>query len=440
VEYEHFEGLNMAHNEACGCREYQELSRRQFMAVSGGAAIAMTAPAWLPRVALAQDHRGAQRDVIISIYQRGASDGLSMVVPYQEPAYYSNRPTLAVPAPGSAQPGEAIDLDGFFGLHPALAPLLTAYNNDHLLFVHASGSTDTSRSHFDAQKLMEVGNVTGPQYSTGWLGRHLYSVAPMLPTALLRAVGISTGLQRTLIGGPKTLPIPDLDNFGLSGFASTIAARQTALNDLYNLVGDPLRATATTTIQTIDLLNTINFAGYVPAGGATYPAGAFGTALKSSAALIKAQVGVEAIAIDIGGWDTHENQGTNNTGTLFGLLAQLASGLAAFYTDMITGSNPTFSLVCMSEFGRRLLENGSFGTDHGHGNLMIAMGNCISGGRVMAQWPGLDPGELYQQRDLQVTIDYRDILWEILNRRAGSTSLEYIFPGYAPVNRNATTC
>lgn len=429
----------MPRHQACGCPEYQELSRRQFMAATGGAAIAVTAPAWLPRVALAQDYRGAQRDVIISIYQRGASDGLSMVVPYQESNYYATRPTLAVPAPGSGQPGAAIDLDGFFGLHPSLAPLLPAYNDDRLLFIHASGSTDTSRSHFDAQRLMEVGNVYGPFVTTGWLGRHLYSVAPTIPTALLRAVGIATGLQRTLVGGPKTLPIPDLDNFGLTGFASTVAARQAALTDLYNLVGDPLRATAVTTIQTIDLLNTINFAGYQPAGGAVYPTGSFGLALKSTAALVKAQVGVEAIAIDIGGWDTHENQGTTG-GTLAGLLATLASGLGAFYTDMMTGTNPSFVLVCMSEFGRNLHENGSLGTDHGHGNVMIAMGNCISGGRVLTQWPGLAPGQLFQNRDLHVTIDYRDVLWEILRRRLGSTDAGYVFPGYTPLDRGVTTC
>ncbi len=426
--------------EAHGCPEYQELSRRNFLAGVGGVAMAaFTAPAWLPRVAVAKDYRSAQRDVMVSIYLRGACDGLTICVPWGENAYYTARPTLNIPRPDSGQSDKATDLNGFFGFPPAMTPLLPAYQAGHLLILHACGSTDPSRSHFDAQRFMEVGKANDLSLTTGWLGRHLLSVAPMDPTALLRAVGISTGLQRTLQGGPLTLPIPDLDAFGLSGNSSTTATRTQALWDMYSGVTDPLHAAGLNTINTINLLNTINFAGYVPAGGAAYPANSFGVALKSTAALIKAQVGVEAIAIDLNGWDTHNNQGPT-TGTMAALMTTLAGSLAAFHTDMFTGSNPSFTAVAMSEFGRRVAQNGSGGTDHGHGNVMLVMGGCVNGGQVMGQWPGLAPGQLYQNLDLQVTTDYRDVLAEIVQQRLGNSDLATVFPGYSPTFKGVTTC
>lgn len=427
------------HGGAAGCDEYRELSRRRFMQLAGAAGTAIAvAPAWLPRVAVAKDYRAAQKDVIVSIFLRGASDGLSMVVPYADNAYYTNRTTLAVPRPDSGQANKATDLNGFFGLPPAMLALLPAYQSGNLLFIHASGSKDPSRSHFDAQRFMEVGKAQDLSLTSGWLGRHLATIPPMTPGSLLRAVGMSSGLPRQLSGGPLTLPIPDLDTFGLTGNAGTSAARTTALRDLHGYTTDPVKAAGITTINTIDLLNTINFAGYAPAGGAVYPTGNFGLAMKSAAALIKAQVGVEAIALDINGWDTHNNQGVF-VGAMFNLMTSLAQTLAAFHTDMTTGANPTFTLVCMSEFGRRVKENGSLGTDHGHGNCMIVMGNAVQGGRVMAQWPGLTQDKLYQGLDLDVTIDYRDVLSEIIADRLGNAgNLQSIFPGYTPIDRGVT--
>lgn len=431
--------------ESQACAEYYALSRRRFMAVSGSAAAIMAAaPAWLPRVALAKDHRGSMRDVMVSIFLRGASDGMSMVVPYGEAAYYSNRPTLAIPRPDSGLPNAAIDLgvggNGFFGFNAAMLPLMTAYNNGHLLAVNATGSTDPSRSHFDAQKYMEWGTPDDPFLNTGWLGRHLLSSAPSDPNSLLRAVGISTGLQLALQGGPLTLPIPNLDTYGLTGTGSTMAARQTAVSDMYTNSDGPLETIATNTVATINLLNTINFSGYVPGGGAVYPAGSLGTALKSVAALIKAQVGVEAVSIDVNGWDTHANQGST-TGAMATLVATLSSAMAAFYTDMTSDASPIgFVMEVQSEFGRRLLENGNLGTDHGHGNVMFLMGTCIAGGRVLTQWPGLSPGQLFEGRDLQVTIDYRSILAEIVQNRLGNGNLGYIFPGFTPTFQGVTAC
>ncbi len=420
-------------NEACqGCAEYRELSRRGFLAIAGGgAAMLAAAPAWLPRVAMAKDYRSGQKDVIVSIYLRGAADGLSLVPPYGDAGYYANRPNIAVPPPDSGQALKAYDLDGYFGLAPALGGLREAYAAGQLLFVHACGSTDSSRSHFDAQRFMEVGKPNDPTLSTGWLGRHLLTTAPSDPNALLRAVGISTGLPRTLVGGPLTLPVPDLDNFGLTGSGSTTTARMSALNSMYGGVADPLKAAGLNTVATINLLNTINFAGYVPAGGAAYPTGSLGVAMKSVAALVKAQVGVEAVAIDVGGWDTHANQGVL-TGTMAGIMQSLGDSMGAFYKDMSAGSGPSTIVVAMSEFGRRVGENGSLGSDHGHGNVMMVMGPGAVGGRVLTQWPGLGAGQLYQNLDLQVTTDYRDVLAEICSKRLGTTDLAAIFPGYTP--------
>jgi len=415
-----------------GCAEYRELSRRGFLGAAGcGAAIFAAAPVWLPRVALAKDYRSAQKDVIVSIYLRGAADGLSFVPPYADPYYYSSRPTIAIPRPDSTQPIKAYDLDGFFGLAPSLGALREPYEEGHLLFIQACGSTDSSRSHFDAQRFMEVGKPNDPSLVTGWLGRHLATTAPKDPNALLRAVGISSGLQRTLVGGPLTLPIPDLDNFGLTGSGSTNAARMTALNDMYGGVTDPLKAAGVNTVATINLLNTINFAGYQPSGGAAYPTGSLGLAMKSTAALVKAQVGVEAVAIDVSGWDTHANQGVL-VGTMAGLMQSLGDSMAAFHRDMSAGNAPSTLVVAMSEFGRRVAENGSVGTDHGHGNLMMVMGPGAQGGRVLSQWPGLGPGQLYQSLDLQVTTDYRDVLAEICSKRLGSSNLPALFPNYTP--------
>jgi uncharacterized protein (DUF1501 family) len=394
----------------------------------------LAANAWVPRVAYAQSHRGGMRDVIVSIYLRGAADALSICAPYFENQYYTRRPTIALARPDSGLANRLTALDDRFGIPPAMMGLHPAYLDGKLLFVHACGSTDPTRSHFEAQRFMEVGKPRDLSLSTGWLGRHLASVMPMVPGSVLRGVGIMPGLAQTLLGGPKTLPISNLDTFGISGSSTTLPTRRSAINDMYGATPDPLRATAASTLQTIDVLDGINFSGYTPANGAVYPTGNFATAMKSAAALIRAQVGVEAIAVDLGGWDTHDNQGPA-TGGMATLMANLANSLGAFYRDVIAGNGPDVTVVVMSEFGRRLQENGSLGTDHGHGSAMMVMGQAVAGGRVMTQWPGLDPANLFQGIDLAVTTDYRDILAEIVSARAGNTNLATVFPSYTPTVR-----
>lgn len=426
------------HSPDClGCQEYLQLSRRQFLAASGGVAAAVALPDWLPRVALAQDYC-SNRDVIVCVFLRGAADGLTVCVPHGENEYYAARPTLAIARPDSSDPNRATNLDGFFGFPPAMVPLVPAYLAGHLLIVHAVGSPSPSRSHFDAMRFMEVGKPEDPAVFTGWLGRHLASAAPTNPASLLRAIGIGHGLQQSLFSSPKTIPIPDLARFTLAGSESTRDSRMNLLADMYNLVADPLRNSAQTTQATIDLLATIDFKNYAPGGGAVYQGDSFSYAMKSTAALIKADIGVEAVAVDIPGWDTHNNQGPIQ-GVMAGLMTMLANGLASFHQDIFAGNGRNVTVVVMSEFGRRIDENGSLGCDHGHGGVMLVMGRDIAGGRVLTQWPGLAPENRFEGIDLAITIDFRDILGELVYRRLGNTNLPFIFPDYTPIFRGVTT-
>lgn len=422
------------------CAEFNQLSRRRFLAMGGGAALAAAAaPAWLPRVALARDYRGGQRDVMIFVYMRGAADALSMIPPHAEAEYYAKRPTLAVPRPTSGLPGAAIDLDGFFGMAPPMSSLMPAYLDGRLLVVHACGMNDPTRSHFEAQTFTEVGIPGESSLATGWLGRHLASVTPGTAGALLRGVAINSALPLMMFGGTQALAIDNLDAYGLAGPSTSLGARRQALNDLYNQAGPPLASVAGTTLGTIDLLNTINFGAYAPAGGAVYPSNSLGRALKSTAALIKAEIGVEAISVESHGWDTHNDQG-NNSGFMADLLATFSQALSAFYTDMTARPAPSFTLVAMSEFGRQLEENGTFGTDHGHGGAMFLMGTCVNGGRVLTQWPGLAPEQLFENRDLNVTIDFRDVLAEVVQQRLGNPDLPFVFPDFSPTPRGVFAC
>jgi uncharacterized protein (DUF1501 family) len=427
--------MNDTYEESC--QEYRALSRRQFFQGAGAALLTMTTTSYLPRIAFAQSP-GAPRDVLVSIFLRGGADGMTLCVPYAEDPYYEARPTLAIPRPDANSDYRALDLDGFFGFPQPFTYLMPAYQAGHLLVVHAAGSADGTRSHFDAQRFMEVGKANDPGLLTGWLGRHLLSVSPLRPEAPLRAVGINYGLQQILQGAPNTLPIPNLDQYEITGSPQTLPRRVQWIQDSYARATDPLKAAAMDTQNTLNLLEAIDFQGYKPAGGAVYPVNPFGVALKSSAALINADVGVEVVHMDIGGWDTH---GAENPfdGGLAEVMRQFARGVGAFYTDMINRVNIRFTLLAISEFGRALHENGSIGTDHGHGGVIFLVGPHIAGGRVLADWPGLEPEQLYQGQDLQVTTDYRDVLGEIIAKRLGNSHLEEIFPDYTPVFRGVTT-
>ncbi len=417
-----------------GCAEYVELERRQFLdrCARIGALAMLSAPAWFPRLAFASDPENLH-DTIICIFLRGGADGLTLCVPYGDADYYVARNVIAVPPPDSAAPLKAVDLNGFFGLAPGVATLLPIYSAGHLAFVHACGSPDSSRSHFQAQDSMESGTLEISGNSTGWLARHLLTV-PAMGNGLLRGVGASVTIPKSLAGAAATIPIPDIDNYDLVGQPVTKAARQALLSTMYASAGTFLQVHAENVAATLDLITQVNANGYTPAGGAVYPEGPWGIGLRTIAQLTKADIGLEVACIDLHGWDTHAEQGTLD-GKLHALMSTLSEGLVALYTDLTECLNRV-TVVVLSEFGRRVEENASAGCDHGHGNAMMVMGGNVNGGQVIAEWPGLHPDVLDQGRDLAITIDYRDVLGEILQKRAGNTSLDTVFPGYTPVFQN----
>lgn len=402
------------------------LTRHSLLRRAAGAAAAL--PLWMPRLAFAGDAEPAG-DALVCVFLRGAADVLNMVVPHAEAAYYRERPTLAIPRPDdrSARADlRALDLDGFFGLHPTLAPLLPAWQAGHLAIVHACGTPDESRSHFQAMELMErgAGDRSGP--ASGWIGRHLESIQRRNRSPL-RAVGFGERLPHSLYGPIPATALRSIADFHLGGRLPDVAPFQRALAALY--ADDPqLEAAALGTLDVIETLARLDPLRH-EAPGVSYPESAFGQALRQTALLIRAEVGLEVACIDLDGWDTHFAQG-GSQGLMAGLLADLAAGLAAFHADM-RDQLGRISLVVMSEFGRRVRENGSLGTDHGHGSAMLLLGGGVRGGRVYGRWPGLASETLVGPGDLAVTTDYRDVLGELVGRRLGNPRLDTIFPGYA---------
>ena len=427
-----------------GCQEYQGLARREFIATLGSIGVAAFVPTWLPQVVLAQS-ANSSRDVIVSIFLSGGCDGMSLVVPFGDPDYYTGRPTIAVPHPDSSGSGpKATALDNFFGFSPGMAPLYPAYKNGDLLVAHATGSINNSRSHFDAQRYMEVGKPADQTIAGGWLGRHLATSEPMRTDAPLRALGFTSGMPVTLEGAPKALPIPNPANFTIGGSGGTAAARTAFLAQNYGIATNPLQSNALDTTNTIALLQRINFSGYTPQNGAVYPTNSgFANALRSTAAMIKADVGLEAAHLFFGGWDTHAQAGPIpglDGQYMHNLMLQLSQSLAAFHADIIQG-NTTYNVtvVLISEFGRNARENGDRGTDHGRGNVAFAMGRKINGGKVLVNsWPGLARENLESGQDLRVTLDHRDILAEIVQNRLGNKNLSVIFPDFTPRFRGVT--
>jgi len=409
---------------AGGCDEFLRLSRRGFLGTT--ATVGATS---LSRAAFGGG-RGSDRtrDVLVVVFLRGGMDGLTAVAPYGDPGLYSARPTLAINPPGQAN--GALDLDGFFGLAPSCAALMPAYDRGDLAIVHATGSTDPSRSHFSAQRFMETAtpNMGQTSITDGWIGRHLQTISP-IGAGDLRALAVQSHLPRSMAGGPGALPVNDPSNFDFPGEAALASALRGVIEDAYAEADEPLRGAASASLGAIDLLAGVNFDGYQPANGAVYPSGSFGEGLVATAAMIKADIGLECVELDIGGWDHHSAMGPVD-GTLAGMLENLSGGLAALYADL-TAELGRVTIVVMSEFGRRVAENGSAGTDHGHGGAMLVLGGNVNGGQVHTQWPGLDPGSL-GNGDLPITIDYRDVLAEIIQLRLGNSSLGDIFPEHTP--------
>lgn len=410
------------------------LNRREFIQSAGATGVlgasSSLLPSWMPRMAFRdQTQVSGNHDTLVCIFLRGGMDGLSAVVPYTEGKYYyDNRPTTAVAEPGSGV-GSAIDIDGQFGFHPELAALKDIYDEGDLAVVHATGLTNGTRSHFDAMQYMEYGSPTDKTIGTGWIGRHLQSTADRNDSPF-RAIGLGLMAPASMRGPVSPLAIRSIADFHFKGRQDELRRLHRSLQRLYttDAPSDPLGSQAKLVFDTLETVKQLNPESYTGANGAEYYEDEFHMGLKQIAQIAKADVGLEVACLDLGGWDTHEAQGTTD-GEFNALMGILGRGLQAFYTDM-QDQMDNVTVVVMSEFGRTLVENGSGGTDHGHGNVMFLMGGGARGGQVFAKWPGLAPAGLDEEGDLAITIDYRDVLAEVLTGRMDSHSLDTIFPGH----------
>lgn len=395
-------------------------TRREFLKSTGLGFLALgLPPAFLVRAAGAQ--QAARRKVLVVVFQRGGMDGLNVVIPFKDRAYYELRPSIAVAEPASAEE-RAIDLDGFYALHPALAPLKSIYDKGHLAIVHAAGSPDNTRSHFDAQDYMEIGTPGTKTIPDGWLNRYLNY--PSNGDSPFRGVAVGPQTPRMMVGGAATLTITSIEEFRLRN-----ASVAPALQKLYAESADPLfRRGGANLFDAMARLRTVE--AQIPHSAAAYPAGKFGAGLKQIARLVKADVGLEIAFNEIQGWDTHVAEG-GATGQLANRLKELGEGLAAFYQDLGDRMEDVV-LLTMSEFGRTARENGNRGTDHGHANVMFVLGPRVHGGKVYGRWPGLAPEVLYEGRDLDLTTDFRSVCSEILTRHMGRQDAAKVFPGFRP--------
>ncbi len=405
------------------------VSRRGF--IKGGAmALVGTSviPSFLVRGVMAEaTNAAANGKKLVVIFQRGAADGLNVVVPHAEKNYYAMRPTIAI------QQKDVLDLNGFFGLHPAMASFKPLYDQGHLAIVHAAGSPDSSRSHFDAQDYMESGTPGVKVTQDGWLNRALQVGPPPVsagqPKATaFRAVALGSQVPRTLQGKLPAIAVSNLADFSVGGKGPQTSPISNAFQAMYDESSDAmLHGTGQETFEAVKMLKAADPAKYQPANGAAYPNGAFGNNLKQIAQLMKANLGVEAAFSDIGGWDTHQNQGAAN-GQLAGRLKEFSDAIAAFWKDMGADAE-NVTLVTMSEFGRTARQNGTGGTDHGHANVMFVLGGGVRGGKVYGKWPGLSNEQLNEGRDLAVTTDFRNVLGEAAYKTLGAKNLDVVFPG-----------
>ena len=403
-------------------------SRRGFMK-SGALALIGTSviPSFLLRSVMAEaTTAAASNKKLVVLFQRGAADGLNIVVPYAEKNYYTMRPNIAI------QQKDVLDLDGHFGLHPALAPFKPLYAAGQLAVVHATGSTDATRSHFDAQDYMESGTPGVKSTGDGWLNRALQTgpapVGPSGKASAFRAVALGTQVPRTLQGKLPAIAVSNLADFSVGGKGAQTSSISNAFQAMYDQSSDAvLHGTGQETFEAVKMLKSADPAKYKPAAGVYYPNTPFGNSLKQIAQLMKANLGVEAAFSDIGGWDTHQNQGAA-TGQLANRLTEFANGIAAFWQDVGADAD-NITLVTMSEFGRTARQNGTGGTDHGHANCMFILGGKVKGGKVYGKWPGVSDGQLNENRDLAVTTDFRRVLGEAAYKTLGARNMEIVFPG-----------
>jgi len=415
------------------------INRRGFM-IGCTAAIAAMGGTKLSYAAFGSQEQEPDQDILLVVFLRGGCDGLSVVPIIDGPDRQhleNNRTFTAVPTEGE---NRAIPLYNQFGLHPAMRPLVEHFQDSELAIVHAAGLNQDTRSHFDAMRYMELGTGEIQSASTGWLTRHLDAMnsaameAGEVDPSVMEALSVGALQPTSLFGSEKFIGMNSARGFRFNNQGGTVDWQRQTLRQLYT--GNSwMHDSGRQTLDAIDILEYGVPNQYVPSAGATYPNGGFGENLKTVAQIIKMQLGLRVASVDLGGWDTHESQGDGGGGYFAGRVGELAQGLSAFFTDVSgTGGNQNINrvtVVVMSEFGRSLKENGSRGTDHGHGNVMLALGKRVNGGHVYGEWPGLGIEQLYDRRDLAITTDYRQVLGEILTQRMGNPDLESVFPGFS---------
>jgi uncharacterized protein (DUF1501 family) len=393
--------------------------RNSALAVVGTAAV----PSFLTRAAFGATDTGSRTKRLVVIFQRGAADGLNIVVPHGEAQYYSMRPSINIPKKS------VLDLDGFFGLHPSLAAFQPLWQQRHLAIVHAAGSPDSTRSHFDAQDFMETGTPGVKATEDGWLNRTLRAMTSSQQTSPFRAIALGPSLPRILSGTEPAVAMNNINDFSVGGKNPKPSVAASAFEAMYDHSSDSvLHGTGEETFDAVKMLKAADPAKYTPAPGANYPRGRFGESLRQLAQLIKANLGVQVAFADIGGWDHHVNEGAVE-GQLSNVLGDFSQSLSAFWTDLGDLGEDTV-IVTMSEFGRTARENGNRGTDHGHANVMFVLGGPVKGGKVYGHWPGLDASQLYEGRDLALTTDFRQVVGEAVARHIGNSNLAQVFPGF----------
>jgi uncharacterized protein (DUF1501 family) len=394
--------------------------RNGALAVVGTAAV----PGFLARAAFGATASGTRSKRLVVVFQRGAADGLNIVVPHGEQAYYAMRPSINIPR------NEVLDLDGFFGLHPSMSALQPIWKQGHLAIVHAAGSPDPTRSHFDAQDFMESGTPGVKATEDGWLNRALHSLPQRPQESSFRAVALGPSLPRILSGSEAAIAVNNVNNFGIGGKNPGASPIANTFEAMYaQSVDSVLHGAGQETFEAVKMLKAADPSQYAPAAGANYPRGRFGDSMRQLAQLIKANLGVQVAFADIGGWDHHVNEGSTQ-GQLANVLGDFSQSLGAFWIDLGDLAEDTV-VVTMSEFGRTARENGNRGTDHGHANVMFVMGGPVKGGKVYGRWPGLEQPQLYEGRDLAITTDFRNVLAEGVSQHLGNKHLAEVFPGFS---------
>ena len=402
------------------------MDRRTFLKCGACSLVALAGPPrFLVRTAAAAESRGK---VLVAVFQRGAVDGLGMVMPHGDPGYAGVRPSIGLKPPKGGESDRALDLDGFFAVHPALAPLLPLWQSRALAVVHACGSPDTTRSHFDAQDYMEAGTPGVKSTPDGWLARAVRAL-PEKPSPF-RAVAMGPQLPRVLQGEAGAISMTSLDRFDVGAAAADAGAARRGFESLYaEGVRDLLHGTGRETFEAVKMLRSAGAARVPPANGAEYPRSPFGESLRQIAQLVRADVGLEVAFADMQGWDTHVGQGAEQ-GQLAQKLREFGAALAAFARDLGDRMADVVVLT-MSEFGRTVAENGSRGTDHGHATAMLVLGGGVRGGKVYGRWPGLARPQLFEGRDLAVTTDFRTLFAEVATKHLGVQAAP-LFPGFTP--------